>query len=396
VNGRAQGRHLRPVLSASRYAAWWWLLVIMAGANLVQLLASAGAAARSAGPAFLLVLLIVVLSELRPVVVSERSEGVSLSWAFLFASLLVWGLALTSLVLAVSLVVTGLVRRSRAHVVAFNVAQWSLSYAAAWRWLGRLGWQPLGERAEAFAPADLSAVLGAAVLWYVVNLVLVGVAVGLLERRAVLGAITDDLGYFISTTWGVLALAPVIVVLLERDWRFLPFLLVPLYMIHRVASIAHEREQRALRDDLTGLGNRAQFLHRYEELARSARGFAVCLLDLDRFKPINDTHGHAVGDEILRLLAGRLRAVLRPIDTAVRFGGDEFALLLDVGASEEVDRTLRRIVDHLTRPYEVDGLRLEVGVSYGLARSQEHGRELEELLRVADLMMYEAKRALAG
>jgi diguanylate cyclase (GGDEF)-like protein len=396
VNGRARGTHLRPVLRVSGYAIWWWLLVTVAGANAVQVLGATGASIRSAGPAFVLVLGFVVLGELRPVEVSERNEGASLSWAFLFASLLLWGLGLALLALAISVTVTGVVRRQRAHVLAFNLAQWSLTYTAAWWLLDRMGWQPLVGRSEGFAVADLPAVLGAAVLWYVVNLVLVGVAIGLLERRPVLEAIVDDLGYFAVTTWAVLALTPVIVVLLESDWRFLPFLLVPLFMVHHVASIAHEREQRALRDELTGLGNRALFVRRFEELAVSARGFTVCLLDLDRFKPINDTHGHAVGDEILRLLAGRLRSVLRSEDTAARLGGDEFAILLDVQDFDEVDRTLRRIVDHLTRPYDLDGLRLEVGVSFGLARSPEHGHELGELLRVADLTMYEAKRSVTG
>jgi diguanylate cyclase (GGDEF)-like protein len=396
VNGRARGTHLRPVLRVSGYAIWWWLLVTVAGANAVQVLGATGGSIRSAGPAFVLVLVVVVLGELRPVEVSERNEGVSLSWAFLFAAMLLWGLAGALLALAVAVAVAGPLLRRPAHVVVFNLAQWSLTYSAAWWLLDRMGWQVLVGRPEGFAVADLPVVLAAAVLWFVVNLVLVGVAIGLLERRAVIGAIIDDLGYDASTTWAVLALAPVIVVLLERDWRFLPFLLVPLFMVHHVASIAHEREQRALQDDLTGLGNRALFVRRFEELAPASRGFAVCLLDLDRFKPINDTHGHAVGDEILRLLAGRLRSVLRPEDTAARLGGDEFAILLDTQGPEEVDRTLHRIVDHLTRPYELDGLRLEVGVSYGLARSPEQGHELGELLRVADLMMYEAKRSVTG
>jgi diguanylate cyclase (GGDEF)-like protein len=394
VNGRGGGSHLRPVLVVGPYAAWWWLLVTVAGVHLVRALGASGGSIRTAGPAFLLVLTLVVLSELRPVVVSERSEGVSLSWAFLFASLLLWGLATTLLALALSMAVTGLVRRVRTHVVAFNLAQWSLSYAATWWLLSRLGWVPLVGRSEGFALGDLPTVLAAAVLWYAANTILVGIAVGLLERRPVLEAITDDLAYFALTTWAVLALTPVIVVLLEHDWRFLPFLLVPLSMVHHVASLAHEREQRALRDELTGVGNRALFVRRFEELALSSRGFAVCLLDLDRFKPINDTHGHAVGDEILRRLAGRLRSVLRTEDTAARLGGDEFALLLDAQAADEVDGTVRRIVDHLTRPYEVNGLRLEVGVSYGVARCPEQGRQLGELLRIADLMMYEAKRSV--
>jgi diguanylate cyclase (GGDEF)-like protein len=169
--------------------------------------------------------------------------------------------------------------------------------------------------------------------------------------------------------------------------------LVPLSLVHHVASIAHEREQRALRDDLTGLGNRAMVVRGFEELASAGRGFAVCLVDLDRFKPINDTYGHAVGDEVLRLVAERLRSVLRKQDTAARLGGDEFAIL-DVPGSDQVEDAALRIVDHLTQPYEVDGRHLEVGASYGVARSPAEGRSLGELLHVADVAMYATKRAV--
>jgi diguanylate cyclase len=402
VNDRARGAHLRPVLEPGPYAVWWWLVVTVAGTILVteaggllgQVVGPPAEAIPRPAPAFVMVLVFAILGELSPVVVSERNEGVSLSWAFLFAALLFWGLALALLALTICVVVTGLARRKRAHLAAFNLAQWSLAYAATWWLLEALGWEPLVARAEGLAFGDLTTVLGAAVCWYAVNTVLVGVAVGLLERRGVLEALLDDLAYFALTTGAVLALAPVIVVLLEHDWRFLPFLLVPLSMVHHVASIANEREQRALRDELTGLGNRALFVRRFEELEHASRGFALCLLDLDRFKPVNDTHGHAVGDEVLRRFGGRLRSILRGEDTAARLGGDEFAILLEVQASDEVERTLRRIVDHLTRPYDVHGLRLEVGVSYGIARCPEQGRELGELLVAADARLYDAKRSL--
>jgi diguanylate cyclase (GGDEF)-like protein len=396
VSGRAGGSHLRPVLAFGPYAVWWWMITTIASVRLVQVLWSSGVVIRNTGLAYVMVLAFVTLSELRRVVVSEQNEGVSLSWAFLFASMLFWGPAVALLAVLICGAVSGLASRKRVHVVVFNLAQWSLTYAATWWMLDRLGWDPLAERSETFALADVPTVLVAALLWYVANTVLVGVAVGLVEHRSVSEAIVEDLAYFALTTWSVLALSPVIIVLLEYDWRFLPFLLAPLYMVHHVATIAHAQEQRVLRDELTGLGNRALFVRRFEELAPSSRGFAVCLLDLDRFKPINDTHGHAVGDEILRHFAERLRSVLRPGDTAVRLGGDEFAVILDAQESEEVERSLHRIVAHVTRPYDVDGLRLAVGVSFGTARSPEEGSELGELLRVADLRMYEAKRSSKG
>jgi diguanylate cyclase (GGDEF)-like protein len=394
VSGRRGGPHLRPVQVADRYASWWWLLVTVAVVISWRVLDAPAGHLRDAVPALLMVLLAIILSDLHPLVVSERREGVQLSWGFLFAVLLVWGLQAVLLGLAISTLVTAPVLRQRAHVALFNLAQWTLTYAATWWLLERLGWQPLAVRPDGFALPDLATVLAAGVLWYAVNTVLVGIAIALLEQRRVVAAITDDVAYFLPTTWAVLALAPVIIVLLEHDWRFLPFLLVPLSLVHHVASIAHEREQRALRDDLTGLGNRAMLVRGFEELASAGRGFAVCLLDLDRFKPINDTYGHAVGDEVLRLVAERLRSVLRKQDTAARLGGDEFAILLDVQGSDQVEDAALRIVDHLTQPYEVDGLHLEVGASYGVARSPAEGRSLGELLHVADAAMYATKRAV--
>jgi diguanylate cyclase (GGDEF)-like protein len=151
---------------------------------------------------------------------------------------------------------------------------------------------------------------------------------------------------------------------------------------------------QAFHDSLTGLPNRALFLDRLElahaRARRSGSPIAVLFMDLDAFKTVNDSLGHAAGDELLVLVAGRLRRWLRPSDTAARFGGDEFAILLeDLDTTNAAQMVARRILDSLRQPFEVQGQEVFVGASIGIASSAHPGSD--DLLRNADLAMYRAK-----
>jgi diguanylate cyclase (GGDEF)-like protein len=151
---------------------------------------------------------------------------------------------------------------------------------------------------------------------------------------------------------------------------------------------------QAFHDSLTGLPNRALFLDRLEHaLARSRRSgspIAVLFMDLDSFKNVNDSLGHAAGDELLVLVAGRLRRWLRPADTAARFGGDEFAILLeDLDTSNAAQVVAQRVLDSLREPFAIHGQDVLVGSSIGIASSAHPGSD--DLLRNADLAMYHAK-----
>src|SRR3954466_4819890 len=151
---------------------------------------------------------------------------------------------------------------------------------------------------------------------------------------------------------------------------------------------------QAFHDSLTGLPNRALFLHRLElahaRARRSGRPIAVLFMDLDAFKNVNDSLGHAAGDELLVLVAGRLRRWLRPSDTAARFGGDEFAVLLeDLDVTTGAQIVAQRILDSLREPFEIQGQEIYVASSIGIASSAHPGSD--DLLRNADLAMYRAK-----
>jgi diguanylate cyclase (GGDEF)-like protein/PAS domain S-box-containing protein len=165
------------------------------------------------------------------------------------------------------------------------------------------------------------------------------------------------------------------------------------------ASRRIEAEQKlahaARHDALTNLPNRVLFRDRMDAaLARARRGekFALLCLDLDRFKEVNDTLGHPVGDSLLVEVAGRLRGQLRETDTLARLGGDEFAIIqTGLRAPNECVALARRLIDRVSAPYEVDGHRLVVGVSIGIAIAPDDGAHYEDLFKAADMALYRAK-----
>ena len=162
-----------------------------------------------------------------------------------------------------------------------------------------------------------------------------------------------------------------------------------------------ELERMALHDALTGLPNRTLLSNRIEHAIRSAQRtgdhMAILLLDLDRFKDVNDTLGHQVGDQLLTEVGPRLERPLRAADTVARLGGDEFAILL-VGPTdlEMACRVAERVVEALRHPFAIQDLALEVGISIGVALYPEHGTTASELLQHADVAMYAAKRDQLG
>ena len=151
-------------------------------------------------------------------------------------------------------------------------------------------------------------------------------------------------------------------------------------------------------DALTGVLNRGvlmtQLEHAIERCRRTRSRLAVCFIDLDRFKAVNDTLGHGAGDELLRQVAARLRETLRQADLVARHGGDEFVVLAEDGAGPDSLATLaRRLVDALGAPYLVQGHECLITASMGLAVFPEDGQDAATLLRHADIAMYRAKEA---
>jgi diguanylate cyclase (GGDEF)-like protein/PAS domain S-box-containing protein len=170
-------------------------------------------------------------------------------------------------------------------------------------------------------------------------------------------------------------------------------------VIHDVTAAREQAEKLArlaLYDGLTRLPNRTLLLDRLEQALERARRNAspatVLFVDLDRFKPVNDSLGHAIGDQLLIAVAQRLLASVRRSDTVSRFGGDEFVILLEnIAHPGEATRCAAKIMEAISTPFEIAGHTLHVGASIGMASFPEDARDATQLLRRADLRMYEDK-----
>ncbi|MBK3659821.1 EAL domain-containing protein [Bradyrhizobium diazoefficiens] len=168
----------------------------------------------------------------------------------------------------------------------------------------------------------------------------------------------------------------------------------------RRLSLANRRVlELAQTDVLTGLPNRAFFLARLDELKGELKGggptFSILMLDLDRFKNVNDSLGHGAGDALLRLVAQRLKAAVRATDVLARLGGDEFAIIQE-GCEDQRDCSTElaaRLAKLVTEPFLLPGHRVEIGTSIGIAIAPDHGTDQEQLLKKADLALYRSKSA---
>jgi diguanylate cyclase (GGDEF)-like protein/PAS domain S-box-containing protein len=160
-------------------------------------------------------------------------------------------------------------------------------------------------------------------------------------------------------------------------------------------------EYQTLHDPLTGLPNRTLFNDRLRQgivvAHRERKPLALLIMDMDRFKEVNDTLGHHIGDLLLQQVALRLAATLRQSDTVARLGGDEFAVLPAGGTDlQGGSQAAKKILHALEQPFVVDGRNIDVGASIGIAVCPEHGEEADTLMRHADVAMYVAKRSKRG
>ena len=160
-------------------------------------------------------------------------------------------------------------------------------------------------------------------------------------------------------------------------------------------QLAHQ----AFHDPLTGLANRALFrdrvMHAITLARRQGHAVTVLYLDLDDFKQVNDSFGHAEGDRLLALIAGRLRACARSTDTVARLGGDEFAVLVeDTDSAKSAERLVERIREQMTFPFTLAMGDVTISASVGSASTLSGG--IDEIMRYADVAMYSAKRSGRG
>ncbi len=170
-------------------------------------------------------------------------------------------------------------------------------------------------------------------------------------------------------------------------------------LIDRLRDESHERERLAHQDALTGLANRRGFTAALraatERHAATGRRFALVMIDLSRFKDVNDTFGHAAGDRVISAVADRLRSLTRATDVAARLGGDEYAVLLDGAGSTDAFDFSRRAREAIERPVQHDGVSVMVSASIGIACAPDHGSDDRSLMHHADVALYAAKEDLS-
>ena len=198
----------------------------------------------------------------------------------------------------------------------------------------------------------------------------------------------------------LIAAQPLLLVLFAQIPVYLGAMTMACFKLSRmlIATMRAEREndRRARHDELTGLANRAGLVRALDErLSRSGcdgEALALLYLDLDDFKAVNDTHGHAAGDRLLESVAERMRGLLREGDLPARLGGDEFVVLAAGCTADRATEFGQRLIDAIGAPYDLgSGTSARVGVSVGIAMAPEHGSRAADLLRAADAALYQAK-----
>ena len=253
----------------------------------------------------------VVIGELVPIKLGTGEGEVAPSTTFTFALLLSSGLAAAAIAVAAASALSDIIDRKRPSRSAFNVAQYVLAIAAAGGVLVAAGVLP---HHQDFSAADVPAILAAALVFFVVNTGLVAGAIAVTSGTRLRDQISSELIRQSATEGILLGLAPLAVLALDSAPVLLPLLALPLIAVQRAGRQALIAERLALHDALTGLPNRVLFRTRTQHAiagaGRVGTRVAVMLLDLDRFKEINDTLGHHYGDEVLRQVGERLSGLL--------------------------------------------------------------------------------------
>ena len=312
-------------------------------------------------------------------------SGVSLSFVFGVASIVLFGWAAGLLVVVLAPAVTQLLEHRPQMRIAYNVSVVALAATAA----GAVS-VPLGHGDD---PSGVLARVGAAAsAQYAVNLVLITAVVAVSSRRSLFALARSNVRWTI-VPFSLMASAALMLVVLWQRSPFLSVVLVGPLLAIQLYQRAIVRALRAMRlaltDPLTGLGNHRHFHERLERELQHANErrlpLTLCFIDVDDFKRINDRFGHPAGDRVLSQIAARLRQT----GEAFRLGGDEFALLLP-GYAESAALTAASSVVERISALELDQIG-PVTVSAGVAISPQHAAERDELIRLADSALYWAK-----
>ncbi len=395
----------------SPFCTVWYVTIVAAAVLMMSALVCIRSNPMCLHPTFWLVAAFAVSGELLPVRTSRavHNQGTLISTTFVFATLYEWGPWQALLLEAAATLIASVLHRRPAWESVFRSGAGTLAVGVSWVTMLFAGFpEGLEMAGQDLHGADLLWVVPGWVLWFVADTAIESF-VARTEDRRLYPTFPADFWYDVVTNAAVLALAPVVAVSLHQSVWFLPVLLLPLVVVYQAARLSLDEQHKALHDSLTGLPNRKLLMDRLASATAPRRTsaddavvpaplpFVLCLLDLDRFKDVNDTLGHHVGDELLTLLARRIQGVLRANDVVARLGGDEFAVYLpEIGSSHQAVELAARIREALVEPFSLEQVVLEVEASIGIAMYPRHGTAAGELMRHADVAMYLAKELQSG
>ncbi len=330
-----------------------------------------------------------------------RGFELNVSLAFVFALVLIAGPSPAMAIAAGAGLIADLLQGKPLWKGLFNGLQGALALGAGAAVLLLL--DPSGPSRLYADIRDLPALLAAGGVLFLVNHLAVTGALALHQGLRFTSLVRADLTLHAASTLMMVILSPVLLVASRHSLYLVPILLVPIGAVYFAARALSERDRQASTDHLTGLNNRAWFHEQaalnFADRATSsdAEGMAVMLIDLDRFKEVNDTLGHHVGDELLAQIGPRLESSLVEGELLARFGGDEFGILVH-GIADSAAAIERggQILEGLEHPFSLSGLSLDIEASMGIALYPDHGTDVDTLVRRADVAMYLAKESRRG
>ena len=354
--------------------------------------------ARSAPTPVWLLAVGLVLGELTPIPVArgdDETSDVTMSTTFALA-LVVTGPFALLLVLHSLAVAADDIRTRRSPVkMAFNCGQYAISLVAARAAFCAITGHDFLAPYTGLVAHDLTAALVAGFTFIMLNNGMVAVVVAMATGQPVLSMLRDDLAFKLETSSVLLGLAPVAAVLAQTSGWLVPLLALPVLAVRRSAALAVARQSQAMRDALTGLGNREHFFSRAERMLamceRNRQPFAVLMIDLDHFKDINDTLGHQVGDRVIQAVGRRIVHAGGIAGCVARLGGDEFAVALPSLDADQAIEVAEGLLVDIMRPLQISGTRMVIQASVGIAMF-EGDLDVTMLMQRADIALYEAKR----
>jgi diguanylate cyclase (GGDEF)-like protein len=334
----------------------------------------------------------VILAETLPVKIPRRGsdEQITLSTSFAMALLLAGGLGSAVVAQCVATVIPDIRAGKPLWRVRFNIGQYTLSLVAAYVTLYLLSDTSQIGTTHPFRGDQLPAVLLCAATFFVVNTGLVGFAVARYQGVAVHRYFQNDFSFVLTTAGVLLLLAPIVIATAAYSAWLVPLFAPPILAIHKALWAGARSDHAARHDSLTGLPNRVAFHEAVQIAIQDHSSACVLLMDLDRFKDVNDTLGHHHGDLLLQQVADRLREQLG-VNEIARLGGDEFAILATDCSREAAIEVAQLVADTLRPPFELEEIVVDVQASVGIAMYPEDGEEVQTLLQKSDVAMYRAK-----